>query len=558
MRTALGVNIKIVTSSQMQEIDKKTISDYGIKSLNLMENAGKKVSEVAMKIIGKNSLLCRKGVKTSATICVCCGGGNNGGDGLVAARYLTGRKHKVKVLVFSRNLSKDTAANLEILKKKKIPFIFVDNKSQLLKYKNEIFSADLIIDALIGTGLKGGVKGFLKEVISFLNGGKTKILSVDCPSGLAPDTNLNLDNCVRAFATVTLALPKKNLVIYPSREFVGNLYIADIGIPKELLRSLNAGDSLINRNLVLPWIKTTRKPDAHKGDFGHVFIIAGSKKMPGASVLTAQGVLRSGAGLVTLAVPESIHRIVATKLTEAMTLPLSETKEGSLSPKAEEEILRFVSDKADIVIIGPGTSLNKETGRLIRSLLGKIKKPILVDADAITHLSKNINILKERKGVTVITPHPGEMSRLTKISSREVNKKRIEVASGFSSEYKICTVLKGASTVVAAPTGEVFVNMTGNPAMSSGGMGDVLSGLIAGYMAQTLKPVPTLRRDDSWQEFSALQSCITGVYVHGMTADYLKTKMGERGILASDVASSIPLVSQKVIMGKLTDKFFLV
>ncbi|MDD5455365.1 MAG: NAD(P)H-hydrate dehydratase, partial [Candidatus Ratteibacteria bacterium] len=408
----------------------------------------------------------------------------------------------------------------------------------------------------------------LKEVISFLNKGKTPILSVDCPSGLAPNINLNFDNCIKAVSTVSLGLPKQDLVVYPGREFVGNLYVADIGIPKELLNSRNIKNYLIDRSLVIPWIKTARKPDAHKGDFGHVLIIAGSKRMPGASVLSAQGVLRSGAGLVTLAIPESIHRIVAAKLTEAMTLPLPETKEGSLSLKAEGTILKFIYDRADVVVMGPGMSLNKETGKLIRNLLGKIEKPLVVDADGITHLAKNINIFKNRKGVAVLTPHPGEMSKLTKIPPRTINKKRVEIAADFSLKCNSYIILKGASTVIGAPTGEVFINMTGNPAMSSGGMGDVLAGLVAGYIAQTLNQ-PDVTSDGSgftmnrtcsgsWQEFSVLQACITGVYIHGLAADYLKTRMGERGILASDVACSIPLVSQKLIAGKLTDKFFLI
>jgi NAD(P)H-hydrate epimerase len=535
--------MKVVTSCQMQEIDKKAIFDYGIRSLDLMENAGKKASEVAIKI-----------AKKSSVICICCGGGNNGGDGLVAARYLAKKNYKLKIFLFSRKLSADTSENLEILKKQKIPVLFIDNKSALVKQKKDIFSADLIIDALIGTGLRGEVKGFLKEVISFLNGGKVPILSVDCPSGLAPDINLNSGNCIKAFATVSFALPKKDLVVYPGREFVGNLYIADIGIPMKLLSDPGIKNSLISRSTILPWIKTPRKPDSHKGDFGHVLVIAGSKKMPGASVLAAQGILRSGAGLVTLAIPESIHRIVTTKLTEAMTLPLPETREGSISLKAEEKILKFVSERADVVVMGPGLSLNKETGKLIRNLAVKIEKPLLLDADGITHLSEKISILKNRGKVTVITPHPGEMSRLAKISSQKINKQRIDIAANFSEKHRVFTVLKGASTVIGTPAGEVFVNMTGNPAMSSGGMGDVLSGLIAGYIAQTM----TQDCSGSRQKFSILQACMTGVYIHGLAADYLKMRMGERGILASDVACSIPSVSRKLIAGKLTDRFFLI
>ena len=524
--------MKVVTSIQMQEIDRKAIYSYGIPSIKLMENAGRKVSKVAIKMVKEDSL-----------VCVCCGGGNNGGDGLVAAKYLAKKGYKVQVFIFSKKLSKDTAMNLDVVKRNRIPCTLVDDKHALNQQKKIIFSSDLIIDALIGTGLRGIVKGFLKDVISFLNSSNVHILSIDCPSGIAPDIKLNSHNCIKAFATVTLALPKKDLVVYPGAKFIGNLYIADIGIPEKLLEKEKIKTTLIDKNLVFPWLSIQRKPDSHKGDFGHVFIIAGSRNTPGASVLAAKGALRSGAGLVTLGIPESIHRIVSTKLTESMTLPLPETKEGSLSLNSEDKILKFISDKADVVTIGPGISLNEETGKLIRNILIKTKKPILIDADALTHLSKNLNIFKKRKSPTIITPHPGEMGRLIKTTPEKINSKRLEIVENFSSEYNVYTILKGASTVIGTPKGDLFINTTGNSAMSSGGMGDVLSGLITGYMAQ---------------KFSPLQASIMGIYIHGLTGDYLKDKMGERGILAGDLADFIPLVSKKFITGKLTDKFFLI
>jgi hydroxyethylthiazole kinase-like uncharacterized protein yjeF len=524
--------MKVVTPLQMQKIDRETIFKYGIASIKLMETAGKKVSEVAMKM-----------AKPRSSISIFCGGGNNGGDGLVAARYLAKKNYKVKVFFFSSKLSKDAQINFELAKKIGTPCLFIDNKRALTQQKKTIFSTDLIIDALIGTGLKGEVKGFLKEVISFMNNTNLPILSIDCPSGLSYGVDLNSDNCIKAKATVTLALPKKDLVVYPGAKFVGSLYIADIGIPKKLLTQKSLKTSLIDRNLVFPLLALPRETDAHKGDFGHVFIVAGSRNTPGASVLSTRGVLRSGAGLVTLGVPKNIHSIVSKKLTESMFLPLLDTIEGSLSLKAEQEILKFVSEKADIVAVGPGVSLNKETGTLIRNILMKMKKPVVLDADGITHLAADINILKKRKFPTIITPHPGEMARQINLTPKEINKKRVELVRKLSTEYKIYTVLKGASTVIGSPSGEIFINTTGNPAMSSGGMGDVLTGLIAGYLAQ---------------KFSPLQACIIGVYIHGLTGDYLKEEMGERGILAGDLADAIPLISKKFIKKELTDKFFLI
>ena len=540
--------VKVVTPSQMQEIDKEAISEHGIPSIKLMEKAGKKVSEVAEKIVKDGSL-----------ISVFCGGGNNGGDGLVAARYLAGRGYKVKVFVFSSKLSKDAAVNYDRIKKTITSCFFIESKADFNKQKKYIISSGLIIDALIGTGLKGEIRGFLKGVISFINKAGVPVLSIDCPSGLYSDIDSDSNNCIKAAATVALALPKQDLVVYPPAKFVGDLYIADIGIPKKLLVQERLKVSLIDKSLIFPLLSPHRNPDSHKGNFGHVFVLAGSRNTPGASVLAVKGALRSGAGLVTLAVPESIYPMVAKKLTESMFLPLPETGEGSLSLKAEQKILEFISEKADIVAVGPGVSLNSETGELVRDLLLRVKKPVVLDADGITHLASDVNILKKRKSPTVITPHPGEMGRLLKLSSKQINKKRVKVAGKFSLKHKMYTILKGASTVVGTPTGEIFINVTGNPSMSSGGMGDVLLGLISGYMAQTLNQSATdTMADGSGRESSILQACIMGVYIHGLAGDYLKENMGERGILAEDLADAIPVVSKKFIEGELTDKFFLI
>lgn len=531
MLKIVSEGLKVVTPAQMQEIDREAILKLGIPSIKLMENAGKKVSKVAREMTDSGS-----------SISICCGGGNNGGDGFVAARYLD-KEYKVKVFLFSDKLSKDADRNYKILKKEKVSCIPITNREAFNKCKKEISSANLLIDALIGTGLKGEVRGLLKTVISFINSTDIPVLSVDCPSGLAQDVNLNINNCIKATSTVTMALPKRDLVIYPQAKFAGSVYIVDIGIPTELLTQKKFKTSLISREFVLSLLASPRKPDSHKGDFGHVLVIAGSRNTPGASVLTARGTLRSGAGLVTLAIPESIHSIVATKLTESMTLPLSETEEGSLSLKAEEKILGFIAQKADVVAIGPGISLNEETGNLARNILLRAEKPVVIDADCITHLSKTLNVIKQREFPTVITPHPGEMSRLVRLSPNEINKKRVEVARKFSSQYKVFAVLKGASTVIGSPAGEIFINTTGNSAMSSGGMGDVLTGLIAGYMAQ---------------KFSPLQASILSVYIHGLAGDYLKEEIGERGILAGDLVDAVPLVSKKIITRELTDRFFLV
>ncbi|HIE43512.1 MAG TPA: NAD(P)H-hydrate dehydratase, partial [Candidatus Omnitrophica bacterium] len=453
------------------------------------------------------------------------------------------RGYKVKALIFASELKGDAEINFKIVRSMRIPLSFIKDRETFILEKERITHSDLIIDALFGTGLKGEIRGFMKEVVSFLNETGKPILSVDCPSGLGSGIEPRPENCVKSSTTITFALPKVALVTYPGAKFVGDLYIADIGMPKELLEREEWNVSLVDTDLVLRWLAVPRAPDAHKGDFGHVLIIAGSRNTPGASVLVAMGALRSGAGLVTVGIPKSIHPIIATKLTESMTLPLPETGDGSLAAESEEKILQFSRDRADVVAVGPGVSLNEETGEVLRNVIMKVEKPLIIDADGITHLVGHLDILKKRKFPTVITPHPGEMARLVELSPREINARRIEVARQFSVQYAVHIVLKGASTVVGSPQGEVFINTSGNPAMSTGGMGDILTGLISGYIAQKLVP---------------LQASILGVYLHGVAGDYLKEKRWERGILAADLAEVIPLVSGKVLRRELTDRFFLI
>ena len=317
-----------------------------------------------------------------------------------------------------------------------------------------------------------------------------------------------------------MGLPKQGLVLYPGAEFAGELTIADIGIPKEL--SGKGKVNLLTADDIRP-ILPQRRGDSHKGDYGHVLVLAGSTGLTGAAALTSLGALRSGAGLVTLGIAESLNPIMEVKLTEVMTKPLPETKDGTLSLKAEEGILRLVK-KIDTLAIGPGLSTSEETSELVRRLITRVEKQMVIDADGINAISGNISILKNAPGPRIITPHPGEMARLIGRSKEEVQNDRIGISQEVAEETAATVVLKGARTIISDSESNVYVNPTGNPGMASGGMGDVLTGMIASFLGQGL---------------GEIESAQVGVYLHGLAADIAREKKGELALIATDILDSL-------------------
>jgi NAD(P)H-hydrate epimerase len=503
--------IKIATSEEMQRLDKAAQTRFGIPSLILMENSGaqsvRHIEEHYGSLKGKN-------------IAVICGKGNNGGDGLVIARHLSNKGAYASVYLLSgaKEISRDSKTNLEIIKRMNTPvYTGASNIQSGLK------KADIIIDAIFGTGLKKDISGIYAKAIDLINRSEKPVIAVDIPSGIDSDNGQIKGCAVRADLTVTFCLPKIGHFAYPGAEYSGSLKIADISIPKSLVDESSIKTHLITKDSASE-ILPKRRADAHKGDFGHLFIIAGSPGLTGAAVMAGLSALRIGTGLVTLGVPEGLNYIFETKITEAMTLPLPQTNEQTISPAAKNKILNFLK-KADAAAIGPGLSQNRETAQLIRELIREIRIPMVIDADAINSLAGHADILKKTKAQVIITPHPGELSRLINITADEINRDRIVIARKISQQYNIIVALKGANTVIAEPEGNVYTNNTGNPGMASGGTGDVLTGMIAGLICQKVSPI---------------NAAIAGVFMHGLAGDIAAKEKGEASLIAGDMIKKIP------------------
>jgi len=499
--------MKIATREIVREIDRLTIQKYGIPGLVLMENAGRAAADVLLD----NFAYAQK-------VAIFSGGGNNGGDGFVIARHLISEGLDVDTYIVSdpKKYKGDALTNYKALKN--LDGNIIELKDNLRKYKQ----ADVIVDALFGTGLEREIAGFHKKVIEFINSQGVPTLAVDLPSGIDSNTGYPLGTAVLADITVTFVLPKLGISIYPGVEYAGEIYVAGITtpysledqIPYELLSSESVADIL-----------APRYEDTNKGTYGHLFILAGSAGKSGAAALAALGAQRSGAGLVTVGVPRSLNPIMEQKTTEAMTEPLPETDMETLGTVSVKRVLEIMKGKKTALAIGPGISTTDETREFLYEIIRNSNLPMVIDADALTLVAENPEILKEAKAPIVLTPHPGEMSRLAGISTQEVQDDRIGVSLDFSAKYNVYLVLKGARSIISTPEGEIFINTTGNAGMASGGMGDVLTGIIGGFLAQRLDP---------------LEACVLGVFAHGLAGDLVARENGEAGMIARDVANSLP------------------
>ncbi|KKM08641.1 carbohydrate kinase [Clostridiales bacterium PH28_bin88] len=518
--------MKLVTAEEMRELDQLASSQYGIPGIVLMENAGLRVLDAVLEIL--------EGEVAGKRVLVFAGKGNNGGDGFVVARHLANKRAEVKVFLLGRpeDVRGDARVNLDILEQMGVKIYPLQAEKDLQRVDIALLHADVLVDAIYGTGFKGAAMGTIAQVIRQINSAHRPLVAVDLPSGLEANTGKVYGPCVQATRTVTFGLPKLGLYLEPGARYAGDVTVADISLPARLV----SGRPLKRELLTPSWCSAQlprREPSAHKGSFGRVLVVGGSEGMTGAVTLSAQAALRSGAGLVTAAVPRSLHPVLETKTTEVMTSPLPETDARSFSMEAVAPVLELARD-ATVVALGMGIGRHPATVEWVRRLLPQLKVPVVIDADGLNALAGATGLFPSLGVPVVITPHPGEMARLLDVAAARVQEDRLKGAEQAAKDWGVTVVLKGAKTVVASPGGETFLNPTGNPGMATGGSGDVLTGVIAGLMAQGL---------------AAPVAAAVGVFVHGAAGDLAARSKGHRGLIAGDILEMLPTIWRDLEVG---------
>ncbi|MDP8238697.1 MAG: NAD(P)H-hydrate dehydratase [Candidatus Hatepunaea meridiana] len=512
--------IPVVTTEQIRECDRFTIEELGIPGVVLMENASRAAAAEAVRMLDNQP--------TGKHVRIFCGKGNNGGDGFAMARHLGNAGSNIELILLgkAKDLKGDALFNCELFKKLDGKVKEVDQETG---FNIEKEKPDLIIDAILGTGFIGPARGLYAEAIEIINSTGVLVLAVDMPSGVEADTGIADGFAVKADSTVTFGLIKAGLLLPPGRECAGRVTIADIGIPPQVVEARNIDQFIVELNDVKQHLPR-RHPADHKGKAGHVFIIAGSPGMTGAAVLAAEASMRTGTGLTVVGVPQSLNPVLEMKLTEAMTLPLAENKQGSLNADAYEQCCEKI-EWASVVAFGPGIGRNKDTAKLLERLLEDIDKPLVIDADGLNLLADNPGLLNKLPENTVLTPHPGEFSRLTGVSNRDISADRIAIARKWAVKWGITVVLKGSPSLTALPNGNVYINPTGNAGMATGGSGDVLTGIIASLIAQGLNV-----------ESAAWMGC----YLHGAAGDNASAELGKLGMVAGDIINFLPKVIDNI------------
>ena len=513
--------MKLLKADEMKDIDRRASSEFGIPSIILMENAGLRTLEVIEEILGETK---------NRMIVILAGKGNNGGDGLVIARHLINSGAVVETYLTGEveELTQDSRINYEILLKMGARIFPLSSEKDLDLLMLSLMNADLIVDALYGIGFKGSLNQFDSRLVKMVNWCRAPVVAVDIPSGVEADTGRVNGDAIKASHTVTFALPKIGLVLEPGKEYVGTLSVADISIPAVLLEDKTIKTNLISEAMLGALIKP-RSANSHKGTYGHALLVGGSPGMVGAVMMSSQAALRTGAGLVTAAVPESLTAVVDSSLMEVMTAPLAQTGQSAIALEALPAIENLLGT-VSVCAVGPGMSRYPEAGAIIRHILERSGVPLVIDADGLNALENDVTVLKDRQVPIVLTPHPGEMARLTGKTIEEIQSHRLEIAQTFAEEWGVTLVLKGNKTIIANPSGEVYINISGNPGMATAGSGDVLTGIITGLIAQGLKPQ---------------DAAFAGVYLHGLAGDLAAQIKGEPGLIAGDLISCIPEVLKK-------------
>ncbi|MGH9740541.1 MAG: NAD(P)H-hydrate dehydratase [Candidatus Acidiferrales bacterium] len=522
--------MKILTAAETREVDRLTAQRYSIPSLTLMENAGRSVAEfIAIQL---PSFARRK-------IIVVCGKGNNGGDGFVVARHLLqlGARPVVYLFADAHGVKGEAAANLNRWKQTGGEIVAVGDSSAMDSALFDVSGPAIIVDALLGTGVRGSVEGILRRAIDTMNAREPGIpvISIDIPSGLNADTGEVAGTAVRADFTVTFTAPKLGFFLGAAAEYQGQLIVRQIGSPPKLIEEV--GQSRLRWSNASEFAKCAipRKPEGHKGDYGHALVVAGSVGKTGAAVLASWAALCAGAGLVTVATPEPALPIIAMHTPEVMTAPLPATLAGTISERALEgnAFAALLSGKRALAI-GPGLSTQPETQSFVRRIVtGSREVPIVLDADGLNAFAGRASELNQPAGLLAITPHPGEMARLLGCSIAQVQKNRIEVARKAAADWNAYVILKGHHTIVAAPDGRAYLNSTGNPGMATGGTGDALTGMLAAMTAQF--------GTGDWHRVLAF-----GVYLHGLAGDVAWEQTGGAPLLASGLIQSIPGAYKKL------------
>ena len=510
--------MKVALAKQMHEIDDTAIKDFGLPELSLMESAGHRVAQFTEKILG--------GVDKKS-LCILAGSGNNGGDALAAARYLSNRGAKLKIFLTGNKDHRTDSLNVQIaiMRAMGAEIQQLENDRAWERLQINLRFADAIIDGILGTGFSGELRPNALKLIRIANATNKPIISIDIPSGVEADTGVVGEAAINAVGTVALGLPKIAHYICPGASYVGKLLIDDIGLPKKLLAE-NIHQTLLDDELAVTLLPA-RNRDVYKGSCGKILVIAGSRGMTGAACLASMSALKIGAGIVTLAAPESLNDLYEVKLTEVMTTTLSEMKSGIIGGDNALENLLKTAEKFDSVLIGPGLGRDELTLDLVRKFVATIDKPIVLDADAIFAFKNQADALKSCKQIPILTPHLGELGLLLNLTTANLKRNLIETVRQAAQEFRTIIVAKCECTVIAYPNGEIFISPLGNSSMATAGSGDVLAGSIAGLMKLT--------------PFAPL----AGVYLHGTAGDIAAEKNSE-GLIASDIMNNLPAAIQKL------------
>jgi len=531
--------MKALTAAEMQEVDRLTAERFGVPGHQLMETAGKSVAEVFLEQYA------HKMTDPPGRVALLCGKGNNGGDGFVVARHLKEEVEQVRVYLFAKpeELRGDAAKNYERWREMGDVTV-VQNSPEWDKAWPEVSGAEVIVDALLGTGIRGGASGLIAQVIEDVNRLSHDataprpgwIVAVDTPSGLPSDGDAAAGPVIKAQWTVTFTAPKIGQLISPQAGCCGQLVVRKIGSPAALVEETGKG--------IVRWagpdefagLPLIRAAESHKGSYGHLLLLAGSVGKTGAAVLAGQAALRGGAGLVTIATPEPALPVIASVQAEYMTEPLPATPEGTFAASGiRDGKLAGLLKGMTIIAIGPGVSQHPETQEFIRGIVAEAELPVVLDADGLNAFAGHGDLLRQKKTKSlVVTPHPGEMARLLGSSIAQVQKDRVKTACDAVKQWNAVVVLKGFHSIVAGPNGQVFVNTTGNPALAKGGSGDVLTGLLGSLIAQ-------------FGAKDLVRIVALGVYLHGRAADLLAEPSDASGVLAGEVAHAIPFARRKLL-----------